>query len=359
MCRERRAYFTLVVVLMICQLQVRGQPSELDPLYAELDSLFADDDLPDNLFELADSILAIENARVSAVVFRAGYVSQIVSAGRSLGIEQYGFSPAVSWLHHSGFGAGITGYWSSEYTPSYYLTDVEVSYSHTVRKKFTLMLSNDFYLYHDSLTEHSFNKSAQFSMNYQRKHADIGGDYTFLYGNNNAHRVTVRANATIKLRPKRMIIDAITFTPGVAFQWGNADVVYWRQPRTAISDLYWIIRNNGYPSLQRREYFQLAYLLENNREAAAAFFLRQRDYEPSQIDRLFTTYYDGTYQLEDTFGFMNFSVSIPVMVRVGKFNILLNYTWNQPQALPGETFTFQSNSFFSASISYLLLSIKK
>jgi hypothetical protein len=353
--------FLILCAIVITGGGVQGQndTSGLAPLYAELDSLFADESIPANLFELADSILALENAKVSAVLLRAGYVSEVVSAGRSFGVDQYGFSPAVNYFHHSGFGGSVTGYWSSEYSPSYYLTDLSISYNRDFFKdRLTTLVNHDFYIYNDSLEDHSFNNSIQASANYHFKYFDVGGDYAFLYGKESAHRVIAHVNGNFKLRFKGFI-DAVTFMPGVAFQWGNADVLFWRQPRTALSDLYWLIRNNDYPLLGRREYLKLAYLLETDREFAATYFLRQRNYTTEQIEDLFTQYYANDYRFEDTFGFMNFSVSLPVVIRAGKFSLLLNYTWNQPQALPGEEFTFDSSSYFSSSLTYMISWLKK
>jgi hypothetical protein len=195
-------------------------------------------------------------------------------------------------------------------------------------------------------------------VNYHHKFIDAGIDYSYLYGNETAHRVVAHANGNLKFKFKGFI-DAVSFMPGISMQWGNADIVYWRQPRTALSDLYWLIRDNQYPRLDKGDYRKLAYLLENNRTPAATFFLRQRDYTDVQIGNLFDAYYDGSYNFQDTFGFMNFSVSLPVVVRSGRLSLLLNYTFNQPQALPGENYSYDSNSFFSSSVSYMFSWIKK
>jgi hypothetical protein len=353
------ALFVFNLILIARSGSAQNVRDELKPLYEELDSLFADDSVPLNLFELADSILALENAKVSALLFRAGYVSQVVSAGRSFGIDQYGLSPSASYFHYSGFGGGITGYWSSDYSPSYYMTDVNLGYNHTFKDKLTLIATHSFYSYNDTLPEHSFNKSAQASLNYHFKYFDIGTDYGYLYGSESAHRVVAHANGTVKFKFRNSFIDAVTLMPGASLQWGNAGVIYWRQPRTAVSDLYWIIRNNDYPKLDRGEYLKLTYLLETNRQAAATFFLRQRDYTSQQITDLFNEYSEGAYNLDDTFGLMNISISFPVIVRAGKFSLLMNYTYNQPQALPGENFDYEASQFFSSSLSYLITWIKK
>lgn len=336
----------------------QNDSSALKPLYAELDSMFAEDIFPEDLFALADSLISLENGKISALMVRTGYVSRVVSAGRSLDIDQFGFSPAANYFHHSGFGVGVTGYWNSEYSPAYYLTNFNLSYNYSVREKLTLLASHDFYVYNDSLPEHSFNKSVQFSANYHFKRVDFGGDYSFLYGNETAHRVVAHANLNLKLK-FRGLISAITFMPGIAGQWGNGDVVYWRQPRTALMDLFRLINGNDYPRLERGGYRKLAYLLESDREVAATLFLRQRNYSNQQIGELLDQYYAGDYALNDTFGFMNFSISLPVIIRIKRLSLLMNYTYNQPQALPGETYDFDSNSFFSSSLSYMFSWLKK
>jgi hypothetical protein len=351
-----RNIFLFYIYLSSAALSAQ-EKQDLQHLYDELDSLFADESLPDNLFQLADSLLALE-AKTSALHLRAGYVSQVVSAGRALGIDQYGFSPAITYFHHSGLLAGITGYWSSEYSPAYYLTNLTLGYSYTHRQKFTFQANHDFYLYNDSIEDHYFNKSLQLSSTYNRKHVAGGIDYAFLYGNQNGHRITGHLNANFKLKLTGFI-DAISIMPGAAFQWGNADVLYWRQPRTALTDLYRIIKANGFPLLGRRDYLKLTYLLEQNREGAATFFLKQRDYDIQQINNLFDQYYDGSVQEENTFGFMNFSLSLPVIIRAGRTSLLVNYTYNQPQSLPGEDYSYESNSYFSASFSYLISWVKK
>ncbi len=354
-----RIIFLCICIGLAMNTFAQDSSRQLDSLYLELDSLFADESVPDDLFALADSILALENAKVSALVLRMGYVSQVVSAGRALGIDQFGISPAISYFHHSGLGGSVTGYWSSEYSPSYYLTDVSLNYSRTFKQKLTILANHDFYFYNDSLPEHSFNKSAQVSANYHHKRFDAGGDYAFLYGNAQAHRIVGHANLNFKLRFKNKFIDAITFMPGAALQWGNADVLYLRQPRTALTDLYRIIKSNDYPLLTRREYLKLAYLLETDRKLAAALFLKERGYTNEEIKSLGQAYYDGSYRIENTFGFMNWSVSMPVIIRAKRFSLLLNYTYNQPQSLPGEDFEYESTSYFSASLSYAITSIKK
>lgn len=356
----RRDFFLrgiLFMALIVFQGHLYGQEEEQEPtleeLYGELDSLFANETVPDDLFSLVDSLLALDSAKYSSLNLRLGYVSNIVSAGRNFGFDQYGFSPGATYYHHSGVFAGFTGYWSNEYEPGYYLNTLNLGYMHTLKESWVLSAGHDFYLFNDSIEDHSFDKGAQVAVYFQKKWADVGVDYAFLYGNDKAHRVTVRANGRLKIKTSG-IIDGITFMPGASFQWGNANVFYLRQPRTAATDLYQIVQENDYPGLGYRGYRKLVYLLESDRQFAAAYFLRERGYTNEQIANTIQSYYDGEFKAEDTFGFMNYSFSFPISITVGKWNLLLNYTYNMPVALPGEEIEYEANGYFSTSLSYLL-----
>lgn len=346
-------FISLVITSNPLLSQENEKETSLEELYRELDSLFANEAIPDDLFSLVDSLLALDTAKYSTLTLRVGYVSNIVSAGRNFDFDQYGFSPGATYYHHSGIFGGVTGYWSNEYDPRYYLNNLTVGYMPTIKKDWAVSVNHDFYLFNDSLESHSFNKSVQTAVYYQREWADLGVDYAFLYGNDAAHRITARANGRIKIKPSG-IIEAITLMPGASFQWGNANVFYLRQPRTAVTDLYKIVKGNDFPRLTLRNYRRLTYLLENDRQLAAAYFLRERGYTNEQISTTIQSYYAGEFIEEDTFGFMNYSFSLPVSVTSGRWNLLLSYTYNIPVALPGEDFEYPANGYFSTALSYLI-----
>ena len=357
--RALRSFFSFILVVTFFPVAAQDdlKPS-LTELYNELDSIFDEETVPDDLFALVDSLLAMENEKVSALSLRFGYVSTIVSAGRTFGVEQYGLTPAFTYYHHTGLYAGATGYWSNEYSPGYYLTNVSAGYTKTIKKKLSLSVNHDFYFYNDTLNNHSFNKSIQGSASYQFKHADLSLDYGFLYGNDEAHRISATANARFKIKMNGFI-DGITIMPGASFQWGNANVFYLRQPRTAVSDLYNIVKANEFPRLGLRGYRKLTYLLETNRTTAATYFLTEREYTPDEIDILMDQYYDGQVEENNAFGFMNYSISVPVIMRAGRWSLLLNYTYNVPQSLPGESFEYDASGYFSSSLSYLIYWVRK
>lgn len=341
------------ILLLISTVSRSQENTELASLYAELDSMFANESVPANLFELADSLLQLENVKVSALNVRLGYVSEVMSAGRTFGPQQYGFIPGLTFFHHSGLFASVTGYSSNDNDPSYYLTTLSGGYQRTFGKHLALQLQQDYFLYHDSLESHPFQYNSQLSLSYQHTYFDVITDYAFVYGNDQAHRVNGTVNARLKVKTNG-VVEAITFLPGISAQFGNADVYFWRQPRTAVTDLYQIVTANDYPRLTRREYVRLAYMLENDRTLAAAYFLRQRGFTIPEMRALADQYYEGQVKTVDTFGFMNLALSCPVVFRMGKFTTIANYTYNLPQSLPGESYEYDPTGYLSISVSYLV-----
>ncbi len=346
----------LCILLFSTSAVSQDNNAAIDALYAELDSIFGSQQIPD-LFKLADSIFAMDSAKISALNFRTGYVSKVVSSGRSFGFNQSGIVPGLAYYHHTGLFGTATGYWSSEFEPRYYLTDLSLGYSHTFARRVNLIATHDFLFYNDTLPSHSFDKSAQLAAYYQRKHMDAGVDYTFLYGNEDAHRLTVNLTGKFTVRTK-FSKSRIRLLPTFSIQYGTGNVLYVRQPRTAISELHQIIKQNDFPFLTLRQHIRLTWLLEQDRQAAARLFLRYHDYSGDQIDILIREYYEGQYREENAFGLMNYSFSIPVALTVDRWTITLGYTYNIPVALPGEYYEYEPDGYFSSSVSYTIQWVK-
>jgi hypothetical protein len=351
-------YICLVFCLLFVQRAVaQDDRAELAALYSELDSLFENESIPD-LFKLADSILALDSAKISSLNIRAGYVSQVVTSGRTFGFNQFGVVPGLTYYHHSGLYGGATGYWSSDFEPQYYLTDMTLGFAKTVFKNFNVNVTQDFLFYNDTLPSHSFSKTSGVAINYQRTFGDAAIDYTLMYGNETAHRITGSVNGKLRIRTSGFL-KSVTVLPTFSIQYGTANVLYVRQPRTAVSELYEIVKANDYPTLTLRQYIRLTYLLETDREYAAQYFLRYNGYTQTQAIDVIDQYYEGQYRVDNTFGLMNYSLSLPVMMSHGRWTVTLNYTYNIPVALPGEPYEYESNGYFSGSVSYLLNWVKK
>ena len=347
---------TLMLCLWLCPGMSQGQSERsVEELYAELDSLFENEEIPGDLLVWVDSLLRLDSIKYSSLNIKLGYVSNITSGGRQFGFDQFGFTPGLAYYHYSGLFSNYTVYWSSQYEPGYYLSAVGLGYMKRFSDRWVASLAHNFYFFNDSLDDHSFTKSIQFTTYFQHKWADVGFDYSYLYGNQEAHRLTLNANGRIRLKPSKGVIDAITIMPGASMQWGNANVYHLRQPRTAITDLNYIVKSNNYPRLAFRDYQKMVYFLENDRPLAAGKYLKERGFTNEQVRNTIVLYNEGAVWEENTFGFMNYAFSLPVSISAGKWNALFNYTYNIPVPLPGEDYQYDTNGYFSATLSYLLM----
>ncbi len=100
-----------------------------------------------SIFNLIDSLL--QNAEVESSQFgiRLAYNSNVLSAGRTLGIENFGLSSGLSYYHKSGFYGDLSGFWSKDFDPKYYLTIASVGYMYSFPKVFSIMAGYDRYFY--------------------------------------------------------------------------------------------------------------------------------------------------------------------------------------------------------------------
>ena len=63
---------------------------------------------------------------------------------------------------------------------------------------------------------------------------------------------------------------------------------------------------------------------------------------------------------ENVFGIMNYSLSLPVMIRMSRFTLSTSYYINFPVALPGEEIDLSPNNYFNVSLLYSIpLGLKK
>src|SRR5688572_2481757 len=58
-----------------------------------------------SIVDLIDSLLMLEDDLSSQFAVRVGYNSNVLSAGRTLGIENFGLAPGISYYHKSGLYA--------------------------------------------------------------------------------------------------------------------------------------------------------------------------------------------------------------------------------------------------------------
>jgi hypothetical protein len=295
------------MIMMVSQAYAQDTRSVSSGLPAMDSVLTAEDSL--SIFSLIDSLLQLDDEAGSQLAIRISYNSNVLSAGRTLGISNFGLAPGISYYHTSGIYADVTGYWSKDFEPSYYLTVASLGYMRDLSDKFYVMLGYDRYFYETdkdniyipyrntlSLTPVLSLEPFAFSVN-----------YSFYFGDAHVHRIM--PGLSVNLEKKRWKnIDRIAITPSFFVLFGNETITEIRYPET-IRDLI------------RR--------------------LRQGQSWYDQIDK-------------NVFGIMNYTFSIPMSVSVKKWTFGFTYSYNIPKALPGEPDALSESSYVSGSLSYFI-----
>jgi hypothetical protein len=291
----------LIVFILLISLPLFAQVDEDEEALAALDEFFLNTD-SSTVFATLDSLLNSLRAPLkSRIMLKTGYVAKI-NAGSSSTLEQYGWSGGISYYNKKGPFLDINNYWNSEYDPNYYLTTVSAGYINYF-KSLTYYLSYQHYFKNgESNLGFNFTDELNGALFASILFLDFGIDYSSLFGNKfTEHRINLSGNGNIKFK-KAGFLDALTILPSITVTYGNQDITTYSLSRSIVDR-----------------------------------------------DRLFLI-----TETKNTFGLMNYGFSCPVSLKIKNFGILLNYQYNIPQALPEEEITLDNNSFFSASLSYLI-----
>jgi hypothetical protein len=309
----------MLIVIQLCWMtfviSANGQEKDtvktsLTPTFADsisvdkLDSIFSYSDSL-SIFTMIDSLLKKQNEIGSSLVIRAGFNSNIISAGRTIGVNQYGATAGLSYYHKSGFFADLSSNWSEQYNPSLYLTIAAVGYLKTISKHYSVLASYDRLIYNntDINVETPLTNMVGLSNFVDFKPVTIRLDYSYYFGEKDAHRLT--PGIVLSLRKYKLLgLDRIAFTPSYQVLFGNATV-------TSI---------------------QLA-------QRSSVKFTRSQQIQ--QFD-------------QNTFGLMNHAASFPLRITKKNWSLTIAYTYNWPVALKGEISTLPENSFTSLSVSKLI-----
>lgn len=272
----------------------------------ELDSLLAQKDAT-SILALLDSLINLPSPSIkSQMLVRLGYNSNVVSASRTLGFNQFGLAPGLSYYHKSGLYADVTGYWSPEYDPNYYLTVASLGYLNSPTAWWSFMAEYNQYMY--SLTKEdtyiAYKNSLGISNFFDVKPVTFRFDYQYFFGDKKAHRISPSVMLTLE---KKNIgkVNRISFFPTVSVLLGSEQITEMvPYTRTLIGIVYRI--RNGLPLYYEKQ----------------------------------TT----------EFGALNYSFSAPISITVQKWTFMLSYTYNIPKALPGETIDLVNSGYLSASL---------
>lgn len=291
-----------------CHLQAQ----EADSLLLKLpsDSVLTFSDSLD-IFNLIDSLLTLEeNAPRSQLAVRLAYNSNVFYAGRTLGIDQFGLSPGISYYHKSGLYADVSAFWSHDFDPEYYLTILSAGYMHAFSKKFSFAAYYDRYFYNldDNFTPYA--NGVTVAPILDLKPFTFQCDYTFYFGETHANRIM--PSITINIAKKKFWgMDRISFRPAFYMLFGDETFTEILVPSTAAE---W---------LQAR--------------------MRLQQGLPWYTTRTYTE-----------FGTMNYSVSLPLNIQYKSFSMSVSYVYSIPKALPSETLLPPESGFVTAGVTYYI-----
>lgn len=303
-----------LVLVSVCTIPVRSQQTDSllldDPYIAELDSLIASGDT--GFLSLIDSLINVPIPKLkSQLVMRLGYNSNVVSASRTLGFNQFGVAPGISYYHKSGFYADYTGYWSKEYDPQYYLNVLSGGYMASPTLWWSIMGEYNRYIYAGLGEEEivDYKNSVGLSNFFDVKWITLRLDYQFFWGYKVAHRINPSIMLNLE-KTKLGKIDRIAFYPMASLLLGSEQEI--------------IEEFRPYANT----YLGILYRIRN---------------------RLPLYYFYSDKKTE--FGVLNYSFSAPLSLNIKNWTFMISYTYNIPKALPGKPIPLEKSGYISASIS--------
>lgn len=266
-----------------------------------------------SIFNLIDSIM--QNAEIEGSQFgvRLAYNSNVLSAGRTLGIENFGLSGGLTYYHKTGFYGDLSGFWSKDFDPKYYLTIATVGYMYSFKKFFSVMGSYDHYFYNTQSEDEyiPYRNTLGITPLFEVKPIMFALNYSFYFGDTYVNRIMPSLSLVLEKKKLFKKIDKVVLQPTVYMLMGDE----------TLTDVEITITRGDLISL-----FPLRWNWITNIE---------------YVDRR-------------VFGIMNYAFSVPLSITHRNWSLMLSYTYNIPKALPGEPLTLSESSYLSGSISYFI-----
>ncbi len=264
-----------------------------------------------SIFSLIDSLVQYPELLEggSSLVARLGYNSNITSANLSIGLDQFGLSPGLTYYHKSGFYLDATAYWSQQYSPSLYLTVPSAGFLKTI-KKWTLNLEYSRYIYSfsDSTYNSPYKNTASLSNFFDVKPFLFRLDYSLYFGEKTVNRIMPVIMLNVE-KKNWLGMKRVLFYPTLSVLFGNE-------------------------SWETSQYFPYTTVPSE---------IRYR------IQNKLPLLYNQTNNYNE-FGVLNYSVSLPLSISLKNWTFLLNYTYNFPKALPDEELSLTNSGYLSFSL---------
>jgi len=304
----RRLFFTIFLTVS-CVFSYAQDTDSSFLSETEIDLTF-EDSL--SIFNLIDSLLQQSDLDGSHVGVRLSYNSNVLSTGRTLGIKNFGLSPGISYYHKSGFYGDLSGFWSNDFDPSYYLTVASVGYMHDFSKRFSILSNYDRYFYAVGEDNYVPYKNAlSVTPVLEFKPVALSATYSFYFGDAHAHRIMPGLSFILE-KKKFLKIDRIAISPTFFMLLGNE----------VLTEIEFVAPKNRQEGLQ------------------------------NWID--YKSWFRPIEKEKNVFGVMNYAISVPLSITHKNWGFSFSYTYNIPKALPGEPLTISESSYLSGSLSYFI-----
>lgn len=275
------------------------------------DALTFEDSL--SIFTMIDSLLESADLGGSQLAIRVSYNSNVLSAGRTLGIENFGLAPGISYYHKSGLYADVSGYWSKDFDPSYYLTVASVGYMHSFSKILSVMGGYDHYFYNlrDADEYVPYKNTLSVTPILELKPVLLSVNYSFYFGDAYANRIMPGLSVVLE-KKKFFGLDRVAISPSFYALFGDETI------------------------------------------STIEFVLPKTIAEMRMNKRLYNSIFGVVQTDKRVFGVMNYAISAPLSITYRNWSFMFTYTYNIPKALPGEPLTISESSYLSGSISYFI-----
>ena len=311
-----RKLICLIFILSSCSCKVQAQMNDTTYLANQLpDYLLIDEvlSLEDSLdiFFLIDSLLQMDEVEsISQLALRIGYNSNVNSTGRTLGISEFGLNAGVSYYHKTGLYLDVSGNWTTNFEPSYYLTTTSVGYM-GIYKKWSYIAEYGRIIFTqppDPNLSIVYKNNLGITNFIELKPVTFRLDYYLYFGDKVGHRIMPGISLNFE-KKNWSKLQRVLFYPSVNVLFGSEEITsYHPYSNTYLGNAY-----------RLRQGLPLYYTEENT-----------------------------------SIGIMNYSFSLPLLVTIKRWGFSLGYTYNIPRLLPGEDFELSNNGFVSFSVSRFL-----
>jgi hypothetical protein len=339
---------TILLVLSLASHHTSAQNIDSVLFTEEEEALLAELEAMDSLslFSLIDNLLSYEPIK-STVNVRLGYNGQVTTAGRDLGVNQYGLSPGVSYYHKSGVYGDLSGYWNSEFEPQYHLTVATLGYLGIIKSQWSYNLAYDHSFFNG--VSSSITNSLSGGVSWTKKYLSANLNYSYWFGTETAHRLNPSLSGYFTIKPRKSFVSRIVIMPTASILLGNQSIL-----NTRFNDDERVKRTVALAELDDNRIRQLVDRGILNRQQALAVFVIKNPDNFNLSQQQYDNIYDFLYTEETTeaFGIMNYYLTVPVSFYIDNFSVMMSYTYNIPVALPGESTDLNNTGYLSVGISY-------